>query len=372
LVRAESRILRRDGLEALVGTLASDGYRVLGPTVRDGAIVCDDIKGIDDLPRGWSDEQAGGHYRLIRRDDEALFGFTVGPGSWKTFFHPPEVRLFHAEHREDGFTVVQQPEPAARLALIGARPCDLRAIAVQDRVLLEGPFADAHYANRRRDTFVVAVNCGQAGGTCFCASMGSGPRAGTGFDLALTELEPAGDHRFLVEVGSPRGSRLLERLPGAPAEPADLEAARAVSEATAASMGRSMPAIDVPDLLRRNPHHPRWHDVASRCLTCGNCTMACPTCFCTDVVEDAALDGSWASRTRHWASCFTLDFSYVHGGSIRNSADSRYRQWLTHKLGTWHDQFGESGCVGCGRCITWCPVGIDITQEVRAIAATDR
>jgi ferredoxin len=132
-----------------------------------------------------------------------------------------------------------------------------------------------------------------------------------------------------------------------------------------------MPAEGVAELLARNLTHPRWSEVADRCLTCGNCTMVCPTCFCTTVDEDLDLTGASAGRTRHWASCFGLDFSYMHGGSVRTSPESRYRQWMTHKLSTWYDQFDSSGCVGCGRCITWCPVGIDITEEVRAIAASD-
>ena len=106
-----------------------------------------------------------------------------------------------------------------------------------------------------------------------------------------------------------------------------------------------------------------------RCLTCGNCTMVCPTCFCTTTEDVTDLTGDHAERWRHWDSCFDLDFSYLHGGPCAPRARSRYRQWLTHKLGTWHDQFGSSGCVGCGRCIVWCPVGIDITEEAHALRA---
>ena len=136
-------------------------------------------------------------------------------------------------------------------------------------------------------------------------------------------------------------------------------------------MGRHMDTSGLPDMLQRNLEHPRWDDVAARCLSCGNCTMACPTCFCSDDVESQAPDGETSSRVREWASCFTHDFSYIHGGTVRETTRSRYRQWITHKLGTWWEQFGTSGCVGCGRCITWCPVGIDITEEAAAIQASD-
>jgi formate hydrogenlyase subunit 6/NADH:ubiquinone oxidoreductase subunit I len=149
------------------------------------------------------------------------------------------------------------------------------------------------------------------------------------------------------------------------------EAEKAVVEKivanTTAQMGRSLNTIGIKDLLYRNAEHPRWDEVATRCLSCANCTMVCPTCFCTTVEDVTDLTGEHAERWRKWDSCFTMDFSYIHGGSVRPSVKARYRQWLTHKLASWIDQFGVSGCVGCGRCITWCPAGIDITEEVRAI-----
>jgi ferredoxin len=229
-----------------------------------------------------------------------------------------------------------------------------------------GPFVDPHYQARREGAFIVAVNCGQAGGTCFCVSMRTGPKAQDGFDLALTELLGE-QHEFLVEVGSERGSALLATVPHRAAEQHHHDAAADAVARAAGNQGRHMKADDVPELLQANWEHPRWDDVAARCLTCGNCTMVCPTCFCTSVMDENDLSGNAAERKRRWDSCYTLNYSYIHGGSVRSSGRSRYRQWMTHKLSTWVDQFGTSGCVGCGRCITWCPVGIDITEEVRAI-----
>ncbi|HSA82999.1 MAG TPA: 4Fe-4S dicluster domain-containing protein [Geminicoccaceae bacterium] len=364
-------VISRDGLDKLLQVLAQRGYRVIGPTVRERAIVYDDIVTTEGLPVGWTDEHEGGHYRLYRRDDRALFGYVVGPHSWKRLLHPPVQQLWRAKRHADGFEVETESRPDRPFAFIGVRPCDLQAIAVQDRVFLEGPYVDPHYRMRREGAFVLAVNCGEARGTCFCVSMQTGPKAESGFDLALTELEPAGDHRFLIEVGSERGGTIVAEVPHRPASEHDRAGARAVVERTVANMGREMPQVHMQDLLMNNLEHPRWDDVAERCLTCGNCTMVCPTCFCTDTEEDLDLTGETLGRTRKWTSCYTLDFSYIHGGGVRSSARSRYRQWLTHKLATWHDQFGTSGCVGCGRCITWCPVGIDLTEEVRAIQGSE-
>jgi ferredoxin len=360
-------VLTIEGLGQLFAALRRRGYRLLGPTVRDGAIVYDDIASPADLPRAWTDEQEGGHYRLRRRDDDALFGYAVGPHSWKKFLHPPLQRLWQAARTEEGVEIVPEPHPAERLAFVGVRACELHAIAIQDRVLLGGARADPYYRARREAAFIVSVNCGTAGGTCFCASMQTGPKAASGYDLALTELVGEREHRFVVGVGSEGGQAVLAELPHRDATGAEVAAADAVLARTAASMGRSMRDDDLHDLLLRSLNHPRWDEVAARCLTCGNCTMVCPTCFCTSVEETSDLDGSRTSRSQRWDSCFTMDFSYLHGGSVRSSARSRYRQWMTHKLATWWDQFGTSGCVGCGRCITWCPVGIDITEEVAAI-----
>ena len=359
--------LSRDGLQALIEALAARGYQVFGPTLRDGAIVYGEVASLADLPAGWTDQQDAGRYRLERRADNALFGYAVGPQSWKRFLHPPIERLWQAQRTDDGFTINAAEEPVAKFAFLGVRACELHAIAIQDRVFVGGPYPDAGYQRRRQDNFLVAVNCGEAGGTCFCVSMNTGPKAAAGFDLALTELLDGDDHRFLVEVGSVAGAAVLAALPHHAASADETAAADAVVARTAGRMGRKLDTDGLKELLQSNPTHPRWDDVAKRCLTCANCTMVCPTCFCTAVEDVTDVTGDHAERWRRLDSCFTQSFSYIHGGSIRTSSKARYRQWMTHKLASWIDQFGTSGCVGCGRCITWCPVGIDITEEVRAI-----
>ena len=359
-------ILERQKLQDLIDLLREQGYCVVGPTIRDEAIVYEELVNLEDLPVGWTDRQDGGTYRLARRDDEALFGFVVGPQSWKKFLHPDRLRLW-AARRESGEISVVDEDDAPKFAFFGVRSCELHAIAIQDRVFTGQDFRDEHYAARRDRALIIAVNCGQAGGTCFCVSMGTGPEVSSGFDLALTELMDGGRHRFLVEAGSEKGNRLLEQIGCEPATEVDREVARRVLAGSRSQMGRSMETGNIKELLQGNLEHPRWDDVASRCLTCANCTMVCPTCFCTTVEDVTDLEGDHAERWRRWDSCFTMDFSYIHGGSVRGSPKARYRQWMTHKLAHWIDQFDTSGCVGCGRCITWCPVGIDITEEVAAI-----
>ncbi len=373
-VAGEPKVLERDALDTLFDALAARGHTVIGPTVRAQAIVLDEIASSADLPIGWTDEQDGGRYRLVRRDDEACFGFALGPTSWKRFQLPPRLRI-HTTRRAGGeWTVEPEPEAPPRYAFLGARACDLAAVGILDTVLVRGARPDPRDVARRAETLIVAVQCGQAGGTCFCASMGTGPELSAEsheYDLALTELLDGGRHAFLVTAASAAGAELLAALPVREAQAADVGAAAQAPLRAAREQGREMDTDGIRELLYRNLEHPRWDEVAERCLTCGNCTMVCPTCFCTSVTDTTDVTGDTAERWQEWASCFTVDYSHLHGGSVRGSGRSRYRQWATHKLATWFDQFGSSGCVGCGRCITWCPVGIDLTEELAAIRASD-
>jgi sulfhydrogenase subunit beta (sulfur reductase) len=362
-------VVEPSALDTLVDVLRGRGFTVIGPTLQSSSIVLDELESGADLARGVSDEQEGGTYRLARRDDDAVFAHNAGQNSWKGFLFPSALRLWRS--RDGEIDAADAADPPL-YAFLGVRSCDLAAIGVQDRVFIGDRHVDRDYEARRRDTFVVAVNCGRAGGTCFCVSMNTGPKADAGFDLALTELLEGGDHRFLVEIGTERGAEVLAEVPHRDPEPADIALADEVVERTAASMGRTLDTTDIKGLLYGNWEHPRWDEVSERCLTCGNCTLVCPTCFCHTVEDTTDLAGTDGERVRRWDSCFTLDHSYIHGGSVRTSSRSRYRQWMTHKLATWIDQFGTSGCVGCGRCITWCPVAIDITEETAAIRASDR
>lgn len=268
------------------------------------------------------------------------------------------------------------------VAILGARACELAAIAVQDKVFMTEPFVDAQYSLRRKSLFVVAVQCTTAASTCFCTSMNTGPALpepdgkSEPFDLALTELvadeiNENYQHGFLIQAGSEKGLEILRRLPTTEVHNQMLQDRTQLVDQVAASIKRSLPTNQLREPLMARLNHPHWEDVASRCLSCANCTMVCPTCFCSSVDEVHDLLDDKIVRQRRWDSCFNPDFTHTSGAPTRNSIRSRYRQWLTHKLATWFDQFDTSGCVGCGRCITWCPVGIDLTQEVAKLLETE-
>jgi sulfhydrogenase subunit beta (sulfur reductase) len=377
-VRSSTCVIDVGGLDHLIRVLRDDGWAVLGPVIRDGAVVPGPVRSTADLPRGVGDEQRPGSYRLAERGGEAFFGFASPATSFKPVLFPSRQLLWRGTRRdgEDAFDIERDDESPPRRALLGVRSCDLAALAVHDRVLAQRwggrPAVDVDYVAGREATFVVAVTCGTPAQTCFCTSMGTGPDPGAGYDLALTEVVDAAGHRFVVRVGTERGDDVLSRIEQRPAEPADDEAAAAVLKRAVEAIGRQLDTSGLPGLLDAEVEHPLWEEVAQRCLACGNCTAVCPTCFCTSVDDVSDLTGQHAERWRVWDSCFTAGFSYVHGGPVRSSTASRYRQWMTHKLGTWQAQFDTTGCVGCGRCLTWCPVGIDITAEAADLRRTAR
>lgn len=365
----EARFLPTDGLQSLIDALIADDRIVIGPTIEQQAIVYEEVTSVADLPRGWTDVQTPGSYRLEERKDDAYFGYVVGPHSWKQLLFPPLTVVATADRvSSDAMWDFQTPqEDPPRYAFLGVRACELAAIAVQDRVFLEGPYVDPVYQVRRDAAFIVAVNCTQAASTCFCTSMNTGPKCTAGFDLALTEI----DGGFLIECGSEAGAAILENLKTEDAQSRHHNLAKDAQQQAVDQISKTLDTGDIQNLLLGNLEHPQWDEVASRCLSCTNCTMVCPTCFCTTVKDVADLSGDHVDRERQWDSCFNIDFSYMNHGIARNDVKSRYRQWLTHKLASWHDQFGESGCVGCGRCLTWCPPGIDMTEEVAAIRLHD-
>lgn len=360
--------IQKPELDNLIAKLSSMGYDVIAPQVKDKSIVHEPLNSAADLPIGYTNQQEPGKFRLVKTNNQNYFNATPGSHSWKGYFFPPKSALmrFHKNGGNNSWSVQEEPSESPQFALLGVRPCDLAGIQIQDAVFLQEEWCDPVYRDRRSQAFIIAVNCLEPCGNCFCASMGTGPKAESGYDLCMTELEDC----FLVEIGSEAGRMALgdDTITWKPASAFLLQSAQKRLDAAREKMGLK---LSNPENLRsqllENLDHPHWDDVAKRCMSCSSCTQVCPTCFCWDTFDTTILPGDLVVRERVWDSCFNPDYSYVFGGNTRPSTRNRYRQWLTHKFASWYDQFGVSGCVGCGRCITWCPAEINHLEEIAAI-----
>ncbi|MBI2779819.1 MAG: 4Fe-4S dicluster domain-containing protein [Gammaproteobacteria bacterium] len=356
--------LPRVALQRLLDALAGSGFRCVGPRLKEGVIVYEALTETVALPQGVHDRQAPGECRVEEISSPRQFAWANGPQALKPFLFAPREVLWRVVRDAEGRLAFREVQPDVKpIAVIGVRACDLAALALQDKHFLGGEYPDPAYAKRRENLFIVAVHCSHPAATCFCVSTGDGPRATHGFDIALSEL----DDGFVAEAGSVRGKVLLDALGCSAAAAEQIAQAEDEIAHAARAQSRRLPGRNLRDALFANLEHPRWEEVAERCLSCGNCTSVCPTCFCSSESEQPSLDGGDAEHSREWDSCFTRGHSYIHGVVVRSDSRTRYRQWLTHKLGSWHEQYGRSGCVGCGRCVTWCPTGIDITEEATAI-----
>lgn len=361
--------LPKSEMGSMVETLQKDGYTVLGPVIADGVVALRALGSAADLARGVRDEQSPGHYRLLEGDPELYFQFAVGPDSPKRHLLPPSQLLFGLHEEGSSYVVDQGPPEPPKLAFLGIRPCEIAAIEIQDRIFgANDPRTfrcecNPYYTQVRQNALLIAVNCTKPCANCFCTCMDTGPVVKGGFDVAMTELRGG----FVVQTGSPRGADLVRKLGVREPSSAELELAELRLAQAKASVGRKLETEGLVEALAASIEHPRWAEVAKRCLGCGNCTMVCPTCSCGSIRDSSDLSGKQATRSREWESCYTHQFSYTVGGTHRASIRARYRHWLRHKLCTWWEQYGVSGCVGCGRCITWCPAGIDLTEEAAAI-----
>src|SRR5208283_5271031 len=242
-------ILERAKLDTLFEALHNKGYTIIGPRKTATAIVYDEISSSVDLPIGWTDEQNAAAYRLDRRTDAACFGFNVGANSWKNFLFPATLKLFRVEQKEKSscnFISSVDRESTddsgemPKYAFMGVRSCELHALLIQDKIFTGGTYVDPYYKTHRDQTFIVAINCIEAGNTCFCVSMKTGPKVEKEFDLALTEVIDKQLHYYTIEIGSERGREVIQNLPHRKAEKQHISRAQQEIEKAVGQMGRSM------------------------------------------------------------------------------------------------------------------------------------
>lgn len=281
----------------------------------------------------------------------------IPPG--KVFFYRARQQLLQFDLQ--GRTSVTAPLASAEPALlVGIRPCDLHALLYLDQTFK----ADPYYRAVRQKTLLLAVNCRRPTPYCFCASLGTGPfyKSLKGCDAVLTKLAEG----WLVEPREETMARLLAG-DGKPVSEQHWQEKAAQEQAARSNFEKSIELKGLEPILRRNQEHPVWsRTAAERCLSCTNCVMVCPTCFCHEIRDRVEMDLRQAVRYRQWDACQDLAFAAVHGGNFRQTRQARLRQFVLHKL-DFTAQYGQAGTVGCGRCIEWCPTAIDLTEMAKEI-----
>jgi sulfhydrogenase subunit beta (sulfur reductase) len=364
-VTEQQLFLPRQDFNRLIQFLMDKGYRCIGPVLRDAAIQYLPITDAGDLPKGAELQQAPAVYQIDQGQSERLFSWANGPSALRPILFPAHETLWQAQRDQSG---VLKFSPGAvdmePTAVIGVKGCDLAAMQLQDQHFLTPGSEDPQYKKRRDSILLIGVDCSHPSATCFCASTGDGPEVSTGFDLAMSEL----DDGFILRAGTELGAELLRSLGLSPASDDQIQRSDEQNRSAVATQTRQLPDADLHRLLFERPYHPYWKQIAERCTACGSCTSVCPTCFCFSEHAETSLDASSSQQIREWSSCFIPGHSTFCNHPVRTDIATRYRQWATHKLAGWYEQFGRSGCVGCGRCISWCPVGIDITQAAASVA----
>ncbi|HFE39319.1 MAG TPA: sulfite reductase subunit A, partial [Gammaproteobacteria bacterium] len=344
------------------------GYLLLGPQLQRGAIVYDHFTSVKQLVQGIIDTQNPGEYSTKSTDNQRFFSWASAAQSLKPLCFSPRETLWKSKKTAQAELTFQEQKPITEaMAIIGAKACDLAGLALQDQHFLQQEYIDPYYEQRRNALFIVAVDCSHPATTCFCASTGDGPAVSINFDIRLSEL----DDGFIVTAGSQPGQLIVDTLQLSDASSIQLSEQARQLQSAVAQQTRSLPDKDVKNTLKKRQANPHWKNIGEQCLACGNCTATCPSCFCHSEHDESPLGADQVSHVRQWDSCFNQDHSYIHGIVIRAESKDRYRQWMTHKFSSWIEQYGRSGCTGCGRCITWCPVGIDVTKELAILCASE-
>ncbi len=255
---------------------------------------------------------------------------------------------------------------ADETVVLGSRPCDAFAVRSLDGVFTTEPAFDP-YRVRREKTTIVSMSCHQPAETCFCTSAGIGPDSTEGSDLLLTEVSGG----FFVEVVTEKGRELVatcreyfteagEEGTGERNRAGALLREKVTREAQYEAVRR---VLDRPETFS----HEEWEKIGQTCIGCGVCTFLCPTCHCFDIVDEPVLDRG--SRWKIWDACQFADFTLeASGHNPRDRQYKRYRNRVFCKFKYYIDFYQMTGCVGCGRCIRYCPVGIDITEAATRAA----
>jgi sulfhydrogenase subunit beta (sulfur reductase) len=280
----------------------------------------------------------------------------------KASFLPPMEEMFRFRKDEEGYQIEPPSKNDQKQLLFGVRPCDARAMAILD-MTFEDVYKDPYYLEKRKNALLVGLGCTNPCESCFCTSMGTSPTESTNVDLILIDI---GDH-FLVEEVTAKGKELIAKTSGLKEATKNDEAAAEKSRETAYNkVTRKLDTAGIEDkLLDSFDDEEFWNNTAAKCISCGICTLLCPTCYCFDI-NDEVVKGE-GTRFRSWDSCGFPLYTKMPMENPRSEKWRRVRQKVCHKYEFYPMAFDVIACTGCGRCIRLCPVNWDITRVIESV-----
>ncbi len=335
---SETKILKMKDIAVFLGALL-DEFRVFAPIKRDGRVF----------------------FRPFSLGDEVCLGDEPVRGTPKEILFPQSETLLTYHHEGRSLVISDAlPEDETPWLIFGLRPCDAASILVLDRVFGGTP-GDPYYMKRREKTFLVGLGCVRPGTACFCKAMGEGPFSMKGLDVMMTDI----GQDVVLRASSEKGEFLLKKMDLPEASAVEMSRVEEVMSEAEAVMEEAMDLEALRAVLDCSIDDPLWLDMTEKCISCGICTYLCPTCHCFDVTDEG--EDRWGERKRTWDSCqFPLFTLQASGENPRPTAKERYRQRIMHKFSFIPEEHGIVGCVGCGRCVTECPVNLDIRQILQA------
>ena len=301
-------------------------------------------------------------YKKIDQPEEVDLSASNTQKPAKEVFFPQSETMFRYEKAGNEARITSTEGVERKRVILGARPCDIQAVSLIDQVFSGKEYTDVYYANKRDATTVIGMACNHPLSTCFCTSMKGGPFAREGSDLFLIDLGEA----YLVELHTEKGTAFSQNKFLKKAGPNDLNLAKEIEEKASKRTDASLPVEGIDKKLDQMVENPFWEKVQEKCLGCRVCTYLCPTCHCFDIVDEALTNKG--QRVRNWDSCLSTLYSLeTSGHNPRPTNRERTRQRIMHKFNYFPKNFDQIACVGCGRCILYCPAGFDIRQTIKEI-----
>lgn len=308
-------------------------------------------------------------FRAVGSAEEVCLAPGKTRWSPKEFLLPRTETLFSYSVDDGRVSLQGSSVDDAEQVLVGVRPCDAAGLTRLDAIFLTGE-ADSLYARRRERSTIVSLACDEAEPECFCTAVGGGPAGEEGSDVQLIAAAEA----WLVVPLTPKGEALTAPLRDRAASPSAEEWAQARErvQRVEAGLRQSPVAREWASVLESSFDLPLWEALGRRCVGCSICTYVCPSCSCFDVQDTG---NAWCGeRCRSWDSCtFALFTRHASGHNPRPTQASRYRQRVLHKFAYFPlENDGRFMCVGCGRCVKLCPVGMSIQESVQRVVAASQ